>query len=320
MPSGDGVPDERALLTEIGFTAQEAQRIMRGDTVARTTHADSSAVALAVASTMAAPAAFYLEQLRDIESFKKSPEVHQIGRFGRQPSVADLAALTVEPSDVNDLKSCRAGDCGFKLDDEGIRALASREARMDSASAAMRRHLAAYTQRYLQSGNASLIEYHDASRPRRLADDLRLILEHSPYLRRAWPALDHAIGAFSGSLPAGLDGFVYWSKEKVGPRPVISVTHVIISPVKGGAAAIATKGIYASHYGHASLGLTILLDRTTDAPRTRVISVNRSRLDVFDGLFGTIKRPLVRSRARDGAERVMTRLRERVEANYRARR
>ena len=122
-------------------------------------------------------------------------------------------------------------------------------------------------------------------------------------------------------MAAGTEGFVYWSKEKIGPRAIVSVTHAIINPPREGSAAIATKQIYASYYSHASLGLTILLDRSTgDAPRTRVIYVNRSRLDIFGGLFGGIKRALVRSRARDGAERTMGRVRERVESNYRSRR
>ena len=312
---------ERALLSEIGFSAADVERIIRGETVARATQADSSAVALAVVSTMAAPVAFYIEQFRSIESFKKSPEVMQIGRFGQAPSVTDLATLTLEPSDVNDLKSCEPGDCGVKLDDHGIKTVAARDARMDTASAAMRRYLAAYTQQYLRSGNGALIAYYDASKPRRLADDLGLIMDHSGFIQRGWAPLFEAIRNFNGALPAGLDGFVYWSKEKIGPRAVVSVTHAIISPPHDGSAAIASKQIYATHYGHASLGLTILLDRSTPGtPRTRVIYVNRSRLDIFGGLFGSIKRPLVRSRARDGAERTMTRLRERLENNYRGQR
>ena len=142
------------------------------------------------------------------------------------------------------------------------------------------------------------------------------------FLNLKGPAFDLSDRGVKGRpAAAGLDAFVYWSKEKIGPRAVVSLTHVVISPPADGNAAIATKQIYASHYGHASLGLTILLDRsTTSAPRTRVIYVNRSRLDIFGGLFGSIKRPIVRSRAREGAERTMTRLRERVESNYRARR
>ncbi len=185
----------------------------------------------------------------------------------------------------------------------------------------MREFLAAYTKRYVRSGNAALIEYADASPPRPLLSDLRLILERSAYLQRRWPTLFQAIGSFNGRLPEALDDFVYWSKEKVGPRSVVSVTHTIIRPARDGSAAIATKQIYATHYVQASLGVTILLDGdAAAAPRTRVIYVNRSRVDIFGGLLGGLKRPIVRSRAREGAERTLQRLRERMERNYTSRR
>jgi hypothetical protein len=318
-PGGDGPLDERALLREIGFSSSEIERIARGETVAKSTQADAAAVALAVAATVDAPASFYLQQFRDIESFKKTPEVQQIGRFSREPSAADMVRLTLDAADVNDLKRCRAGDCDVKLDTAGIAALASHDARVDSSSAALREYLAAYTRNYIRSGNSALIHYADGSAPRSLFADLRVILERSAYLQRGWPTLFEAVGGFDGTLPAALDDFVYWSKEKIGPRPVISITHAIVSPLRNGSAAIATKQIYATHYGHASLGVTMLLDRgTASAPSTRVIYVNRSRLDIFGGLFGSIKRTLVRSRAREGAERTMERVRERMRRSYAA--
>ena len=311
--------DEGALLKEIGFSAQEIQRITRGEVVARTTQADSSAVALAVAATIAVPPTFYTDRLRDIASFKQGPEIHQIGKLSRQPTAAEMATLVLDQADVDDLRDCQVGDCGVKLDAQGIQAVARRDARIETASAAMRSYLAHYAGRYQQSGNAALIEYRDASRPKPLLQDLRAIMQHLPFLQRGWPRLFEAIAGFNGTLPEGLDGFVYWSKEKIGPRAVVSLTHVIIRPLQDGTAAVATKQIYASHYGHASLGLTILIDKgTAQDARSRVIYVNRSRLDIFGGIFGSIKRPLVRSRAREGSERTIRQLRDRLERNYRA--
>jgi hypothetical protein len=316
-PDAQNAPNEEALLKRLGFSAQELQKINRGEVVGRTTDADASAVALVVAGTIAVPVAFYLEKFRTIESFKKSPEIHQIGRFGEVPSVEDVAGLTLDPADVNDLKGCRVNACGVKLDADGIGRLARRDAQPADASAAMRHYLAGYAQRYLRAGNGALIEYRDSSSPRRLADELRVILERSDYLERGWPSLYKAVAHFSGSLPEGLEHFLYWSKEKIGPRPVLSVTHVIISPPQGGTAAIASKQLFASHYSTGSLGLTILVDKSVPGvPRTLVVYVNRSRLDIFGGLLGSIKRPLVRSRARDGAERTMRLLRDRMERQY----
>jgi len=311
--------DEQLLLKQFGFSAQDLQKINRGEIVGRTTQADASAVALVVAGAIAVPPSYYLERFRAIESFKKSPEILQLGRFGPAPSVADLAALTLDSSDVEDLKDCRINDCGVKLDSPGITALARKDAGSAASSADMRQYLSAYVQQYIRNGHASLIEYRDDSPPKKLADELRAILSQSAYLRQGWPALYGAVADFSGALPEGLEHFIYWSKEKIGPRAVISVTHAIISPPANGTAAVATKQLYASHYSHASLGVTMLLDKgTPEAPRTLLVYVNRSRLDIFGGLLGSIKRPLVRSRARDGAERTMRLLRDRLEREYRA--
>jgi hypothetical protein len=311
--------DEQPQLKPFGFSPQDVRKIQRGEVIGHTTQAGSDEVALAVAGTIRVPAAYYLRRLRAIESFKKSAEILQIGRFGTTPSAADLSSLTLDSADIDDLKACRLDRCGVKLDAQGIAQLARQDARSDQSSAAMREFLAAYVRRYLQGGNAFLIEYRDGSEPRRLASDLRRILDSSAYLQRGWPEVYRAVSDFTGSLPRELDHFVYWSKEKIGPRPVISVTHAIIGTERNGAAVIATKQLYASHYSYASLGVTMLLDQgTPEAPRTLVIYVNRSRLDVFGGLLGTIKRPLVRSRAREGAERTMRQLRDRLEREYRA--
>ena len=68
------------------------------------------------------------------------------------------------------------------------------------------------------------------------------------------------------------------------------------SPV---AYAIGSKQIYAMHYFDASLGLTLLVpDRTASSSAIYVVYLNRSRIDLFDGLLGGIARRLVAGRAK----------------------
>lgn len=308
-----------ALLRELGFPAEEIRKIDGGEVAARALDPGPHEIALAVATSIRVTPSFYLERFREITSFKRTAEVLQIGRIGAAPSTSDFAALTLESDDVRDLRRCRLDDCGLKLDRTGIERLARRDAGLASASAGMREFLAAYARAYLQSGNGALIEYRDDKPARPLSADLRGILDRSGYLQRGWPGLFRAVGEFGGALPGGHEGFLYWSKEKVGPRAVVSVTHVVISPPAPGGIAVATKQIYASHYSDASLGVTLLIERpSSSGPRTLVVYTNRTRLDVFGGILGGLKRPIVRSRARDGAERTMRRLREKLEREFRA--
>jgi hypothetical protein len=307
------------LLQQFGFSSRDLERIAAGEVIGHSLPAEGSEVALAIATTIRATPAFYLDRLRDIVSFKTSEEVLQIGKVSARPTAADFARLTFENDDVQDLRRCRLDDCGVKLDREGIERLARPDANLPAASAGMRAYLARYTASYLTRGNAALIEYRDDRPPRPLLADLREILRRSGYLEQGWPELARGVAHFDGTLPPGLDGFLYWSKEKIGPRAVVSVTHAVIRPLRDGTAAVATKQVYASHYSDASLGVTMLFERASGAePRTLVIYTNRSRLDVFGGIFGGLKRPIVRSRARDGATRTMGRLRERMERQFRA--
>jgi hypothetical protein len=283
----------------------------------RSLEVDDESVALAAIAMVGVPSAFFLESARRIEEFKKTPEVQQIARFSTPPAVADMALLTLEKADLDEAQRCRPGDCALKLDDAGIAKLRTVPAGGDLLSA-YKAHLASYVGAYLAQGNASLITYHDHSRPHALSWHFEKILQASPYIARNWPDLYGALAAFSGKLPDGLDDFTYWSKEKVGPRASVTLTHVITRRPERGIAVVSSKQIYASHYATASLGLTVLVDRGTPAaPRTLLIYVNRTRVDVFGGVLGGLKRPIVRSRAKSGAERMVGNMRTKLETEFR---
>lgn len=305
------------LRTYAGFSRDDIKRLEHGEALSRGLPADDSTVALAAAVQVDVPPEFFLARFGEIEQFKKAPEVQQISRFGEPPAVADLAGLTLDAAELEDARRCRIGDCVFKLDATGIERLrATRDDR--AAMQAYRAHLSDYAAAYLRSGNNALMEYRDRSRPLVMSSELLRILADSSYVLQHWPELHAAIAAFSGTLPEGLEDFVYWSKEQVASRPVVSLTHVIIRPPQSGITVIATKQLYASHYTTGSLGITVLEDRgRPDSPRTLVAYLNRTRVDVFRGLLGGVKRPMVRSRARAGAERMMRTLKMKLEEAYR---
>ena len=125
---------------------------------------------------------------------------------------------------------------------------------------------------------------------------------HDTFTSNYAPRLRRHLLEYPTSSAESITDFVYWSKELVRGRQVISITHVATaaaiddSPV---AYAIGSKQIYAMHYFDASLGLTLLVpDRTAAFPVTYVIYVNRSRIDLFDGAFGGVARRIVAGRAR----------------------
>ena len=130
--------------------------------------------------------------------------------------------------------------------------------------------------------------------------------KYAPQLRR------HLLDYPQRGEEANTSDFVYWSKERVHGRPVISITHVAIAPSAADSPvsyAIGTKQIYAMHYFDASLGVTLLApDRTSAQPATFVVYLNRSRIDLFDGFLGGMARRVVAGRARSLVEEQLARL------------
>ena len=313
--SQTGADVSQVLNKYAGFSASDHKKIERGEVVAHSLSADWDEVALAASTVVRVPVHFYLESFRAIESFKKSAEVQQLGRFSDPPTVADLRPLTMDADDLAELRKCRPGECDLKVTDDAIARMSGRT----DVETAFKEWLADYAARYAREGNAALAVYHHEKTPRPAADSLRHIVERFPFLRDTWPALGSAIGGFTGRLPPGFEQFIYWSKEKPPGNVVINLTHVVIQPESAGTAVVATKQIYASRYMHASLGISVLIDRSTaEGPRTLVIYMNRTRVDLFDGL-GRMIRPVVRSRARSGTERLLGRLRVRLEQEWAAR-
>jgi hypothetical protein len=302
------------------FTSDDVARITAGDVVARSLQADDDEVAVAAAVRICVPSSFYVARFRDIETFKQDQAVLQVRRFSERPSAVDMTSLQLGRRDLDDLRACAADGCRVKLDAAGLARLAAMRAATGSdaqVSDTFIQHLANYSARYVEEGNAQLIEYRDRGRPRPLLGELRQILRDSDYLVDGFPALTAAIGSFTGPVPAGVDGFLYWSHEMVGPKPVVTITHSLMTAPENGVTALASKQIYASHYFTASLGLTLLIDEPGGAaPGTLVIYINRSRVDLFEGLLGSAKRAIVRSRARSASARILKDLKSRLEGQF----
>jgi hypothetical protein len=182
----------------------------------------------------------------------------------------------------------------------------------------MRERLLEYVKGYLQGGNSELAEYRDKAYRVRLGDEVRSLLQPAPYMYRYTPELQSFLEAFPRSRTPESQDFIYWSKEKFGLKPVISITHVIIYKhvrPEGAEVFIASKGIYASHYFEASLGLTALVHGPpSDPSHSYLIYLNRTRTDALRGPLSGMKRSLISSSLRDGARKNMEMVRQRLES------
>ncbi len=293
----------------VSLNADEVAAIDRGEPVVKTLDAqEKREVAIVAVAWVRAPKECFVEKVKDIEHFKKNPAVLQIGKFQNPAQKRDLDRLTLDADELSALRSCRVGNCSVKLPAITIERL-RREVNWSApdhaqrALSVIREDLLNDIRSYLAAGNSGLIEYRDKSKAVRLADELQSLLG-------SWPDRDQSIQAFRQyvaeyprkPLP-DVEDFLYWSKEHVGRKPVVSITHVAIHH-RPDRIFIASKQIYASHYFDGSLGLTVAADPDNPTRRGMYLAyVNRSRIDALGGMFGGFLRAILRSRLREGVRK-----------------
>ena len=271
-----------------------------------------------------APGDLFIGKFRDIVDFKKSAAVLQIGKFGDPPRLADLNDLTLDPCCLEAIKNCKTGDCDMKMSAEMMARFRqelnpSAADYQERANALARSLLFDYVKGYLQTGNAALIKYHDGENAVRLADEFRSLLEQSRFLADYAPEFYKYLEEFPKAGSPNIEEFIYWSKEKYGLKPVLSITQVVIykrTLENSTEVLIASKQLYASHYFEGSLGLTAFVEGN-QGPATSgsyLMYLNRSRADALQGWFLGIKRSLIGGRIREGLAKNLKLVKKRIES------
>ena len=310
------------LRSVLGYGDAELRDLAQGRSAVRALDTvDDREIAIAGAVRVPVSPDAYIAQLRDIVTFKRHEAVIQIGTFGTSPQVADIAGLTLDRDHLDDLRNCRLHDCDLQLSREGIeRVRAIRWSAPDAAQQAnrvMRELLTELVLRYRQVGDAALMTYENERDGLSVAQEFRAMLAAPPAVLQQFRPLERHVTQYPSGA-AGVEDIFYWSKEDVGPKVIVSVTHMAIQRVPDGpvAYAVASKQLYGSHYFDSSLGLTLLL-RDEQPESTVLVYVNRSRVDVLDGFLGALKRAIVRSRARSAMADTLARIRTRLPARIR---
>jgi len=264
-------------------------------------------------------------QFRDIVRWKKGDSVPEIGKFGDRPQIADLSGLNIEPDDIKVLKKCKPGSCDIKLSADSMDKLVkgtnwAAEDFHGQAEQLFKQMLVDYAGAYRTGGNRVLVHYADQKQTGKRTEEFSSLLKESTYVTEYAPELASYIDKFPGTHLSGSDEFVYWSKEKFGIQPVMSMTHVTIYPRKrgnSGEVLIASKQLYASHYFESSLAFTMMIPRDGGGG-SYLLYLNRSRTDTLRGFFSGLTRMFISGHVRDGAAKSLKLAKERLEAGQAA--
>ncbi len=256
--------------------------------------------------------------MRRIKALKRSEYVLGIGRFSDPPTIGDLDRLSLDDGELSDIRTCRPGDCALKLSTGEMRTLQAAAAQAGdnwkaALQAAFRHAVLDRVRAYLADGTIAM--YDDRDPPVSPAIRFNALLDRSAFLRaNAADFVEHLRGYPATASPS-VESFIYWSKEHLGGKPIVSVTHVSI--LRGTAegtpdALVAGQEIFATHYVNASLGVTAIVAGGPGGPNY-LAYINRSEVDMLRGVFGGLIRYFMQRRLKAEAAGVLAGLRQRLE-------
>jgi hypothetical protein len=323
------LPDSlRVILAKyMRFTRQDLNAVQRGEVVKKALDTRSRTELVFFGIThVNAPPSLLIERFRDIETFKKGEAVKKVKKMNDPPSIEDFKDMTLEKTDLKELRKCKPGKCDMKLSTKMIdrihREIKWTEAGQDQkATELFRTLLLEYVQDYLSRGNAGLIDYFDQKKPVSLSQEFKSIIQGSSYIRERLPDFYNFLIDYPRHPLPESEHFLYWSKETLKFRPVITITHVTIYRASPKEAFIASKQIFANHDVTGSLALTGMFSQNEDLnqPGFYLFYLNRTRTDMLGGLLSGLKRSLARSRSTAALDENLTLIKQGLEKEFASR-
>jgi hypothetical protein len=255
---------------------------------------------------------------RDIVTFKKSDAVLEIGRFSDPTRSSDLDALTTNHDDF-DLRGCKVADCDIRLPASGIERIAAdvdwRRPDADThASALFKQMLFEHVRSYETGAPGRITQYDDGRAPVLPQVAGEELISTSPYLDTLKPGLAAHVMCFWSSPLDGAEDFLYWSKEKFGFAPFISVTHVTIVRAGPHQSIATSRDVYSSRYIDGSLSLMIASDVVGDPESFYLVYVNRSRASALRGPMAGLRRSIIEHKAKGSLDGSLRQIKARIEA------
>jgi hypothetical protein len=312
------------VFTDLGLTAKEIAAIDAGRPVAKVlSWGEPSEVFVFGAVHIDGSPEVYLKAARDVGRLGRTPGYQGAGELRENATVADLGALAFDPDDVKALKNCRAGSCDVQLPTTAIQAFHdgvnwSRPDAAEQANALARPMVLQLLRAYQKGGNQALGEYRDKEHPARIADQFKTMIGRASALPDVIPGLRRYLLEYPNAELADADSFFFWEKVSFGLKPTIRVNHAVVyRGVTQGRdfGAVAIKQLYASHYFHTALDMSVCVDDEAGTPSHGfyLLTLKGSEQEGLTGMKGSIVRRLVVDKTRSSLETALASIKSSVE-------
>lgn len=316
---GTEAPPRPFLRKVIQLGDAELARMDKGEVVTKplTTQEKAEIAAFGVVKVSGSLATLR-ERIRDFPSFRKVPQIVQIGVFSNPPRIEDLVGLTIDDADLEALEDCKPGNCAVKIGTAGLDRL-KKEVNWSSAdgkaraSALIKEQMLAYVKAYMAGGTDAMGVTVDKSQPKALSAEFKTLLRNSPYIPEYVPAFNQYLESYpKGTLPNS-STTIFWAKDTFGLKPVISVYHATVYTQEQPRPALlaAIKTIYASHYFNAALEMLVAVP--ADGSSFYLLDLYRTRIDPPTGMLSGVLLGKVKSGVEQGVAMNLKNAKTRVE-------
>jgi hypothetical protein len=294
----------------VTITADERARLDSGYPISRVLPARGMEVGVLAAAPVSVDGDRLVAWHRQIEDLKKGQYVLAIRRFSNPPRIEDLAGLELDSADVNAIRSCRPQSCEIKLSTPEMKRLQEAEAKAkgDQTAAvqqAFRQMVLDRVKEYLANGH--IPPDNDHRQEVQPSSRFALLLDHTPFLEERLPELAKDLKDYPSNEDPGVESFLYWSKEHLARKAVISVTHLNIVRSRAPGlpdALVVGRDVFSTHYVDASLSVMALMRGATKGTNY-LVYVNRTEVDVLHGMLAGMIRHEIQSHLKNAANVLM---------------
>jgi len=310
----------RAILIRQGFGEAELARLEAGEVIARSDTREDGEIVTAGAVKVNASRERVLRYYGQLASYVDGDVTLAFGRFSDPPALGDVDGLAFDRDEIEELRTCRVGDCDIKLSGAALTALGktidwTAPNHADAVNQLVRRLAVDYVNAYRTNGDAALVVFNDDDEPVSVREHWLDLLSESTTYAEYVPELVEYLRRYPAGRPDGARDLFYWVKGDYGLKPVISLVHAVIysTPSRPDRDIVIQKFIYASHYFDASVAAATLL--SAGPTTTYVLYGNRSKGDLLRGGLGGPKRAVARSQATKATESTLRAIKTVLERN-----
>ncbi len=240
--------------------------------------------------------------------------------FDDPASPANVARVTVDPSEYKGLRGCRVEHCDFKLPAATMRDFATHvdwtsDAANLQVDSIARASLLRFVNDYRGDGSAAMVQYDD-NHAVKSYEAFAALLDQSGYLRDFAPGLRDYLALYPARRPEGAKEVLFWEEDRLPHlRPTLTVSHMVMYTTPSGTPLVAVKQVYADHYFEGALELTGAFDAppSSKGPAMYLITVRRYRFDALPSGGFLNLRGRVRGRLADAVREGLDRERRAVE-------